>query len=401
MTGPAPRIRFHDLGRDRGFAAGTLAGLVSGDNGALRIDDTTAGATGPASPRPIPPESGDQRGVWTSPVIETGFPAGEAVLSWHAVTPTATWLEAALRVRGADGCWSRWFVLGHWAGGDDFASGDIRRTTIDGQSDAAGRVLNDTFRAAQDRPFHAFQVRATLVRPAGSTAPVQLAALYAMASAPPSDDLKPTSAFTLDKGLALDVPRFPQMIHAGCYPAFAGGGAAWCSPTATSMVLYYWGRKVGAELLESIEAPQGDPHIIWAAQGVYDHGYEGTGNWAFNAAYAAGFGLRAFVTRLRSLAEAEAFIALGIPLVVSVSFTREELPQAGYDTDGHLLVISGFTGEGNVIVNDPGAASSGEVRRELDRAPFESAWLKGSGGITYVFHPPGVPLPPSPGEPNW
>ena len=401
MIGQAPRILFYDLGRDHGFAAGALAGLVSSDNGTLRIDDATAGANGSSSPRAVAPESGDQRGVWISPVIETGFPAGEAVLSWHAITPTGTWLEAALRVRGTDGCWSKWFVLGQWTGGDNFASGDIRRTTINGQSDASGRVLNDTFRAAQEHPFPAFQVRATLVRPAGSTAPVRLAALYAMASAPASDDPKTTSAFALGKTHALDVPRFAQMIHAGCYPEFAGGGAAWCSPTATSMVLYYWGRKVGAELLESIEAPQGDPHIIWAARGVYDHGYEGTGNWAFNAAYAAGFGLRAFVTRLRSLAEAEAFIALGIPLVVSVSFSREELPQAGYDTDGHLLVISGFTLDGNVIVNDPGAASSGEVRRELDRAPFESAWLKGSGGITYVFHPPHVSLPPSPGEPNW
>lgn len=392
MIGSSSHVRFHDLGGDPGFAAGTFEGLMAQSDGTLFIDDVP---TCPEVP-PLP-----LSGAWISPVIETGFPASEAVLSWHANTPTGTWIEASFRARQTDGSWSGWFLMCRWASGDDFTRGDIRRTTIDGQSETAGRVLNDTFVAAQHRPFDAYQVRVELVRPAGSIAPVALLALYAMVSAQSTASPASTSTFSLEQGVQLDVPCFSQMIHLGQYPSFAGGGAAWCSPTSTSMVLYYWGLEVAAERLASVAAPQGDPHIISAVRGVYDYGYDGAGNWAFNAAYAAEFGLRAFVTRLRSLVEAEVFLARGIPLIVSVSFGKHELPQAGFATNGHLLVISGFTPDGDVLVNDPGAPSNSEVHRVYDRASFESVWLQGSNGTTYVFHPPTVPLPQPGAEPNW
>ena len=40
-------------------------------------------------------------------------------------------------------------------------------------------------------------------------------------------------------------------------------------------------------------------------RGVWDAGYKGTGNWPFNVACAHARGLSGFVTRLRSLTEAE------------------------------------------------------------------------------------------------
>ena len=87
----------------------------------------------------------------------------------------------------------------------------------------------------------------------------------------------------------------------------------------------------------------------------WDHAYNGAGNWSFNTAYAARFGLGAFVTRLRGLAEAEAFIAAGIPLIASVRVDPAELTGSEYTSAGHLVVIVGFTDEGDVIVNDPDA----------------------------------------------
>ena len=61
------------------------------------------------------------------------------------------------------------------------------------------------------------------------------------------------------------------------------------------------------------------------ARRTYDASYEGTGNWPFNTAYAASRGLHAFVTRLRSLAEAETLVAAGIPVIASVSFSAGAL----------------------------------------------------------------------------
>src|SRR5205085_12613026 len=95
-----------------------------------------------------------------------------------------------------------------------------------------------------------------------------------------------------------------------------------------------------------------DPQVDFAARGVYDWNYHGTGNWPFNTAYAASRGLSAFVTRLRSLAEAERFIAAGIPVIASVSFSSGALSGAPIaSTAGHLLVIVGFTSTGDVVVN--------------------------------------------------
>jgi hypothetical protein len=107
---------------------------------------------------------------------------------------------------------------------------------------------------------------------------------------------------------------------------------------------------------------------------------------------------------LRDLGEAESFVRAGVPLVASVAFTRDELPGAGYDTKGHLLTIVGFTAEGDVICNDPNSheiPSNDEVRVVFPRAQFERVWAGGRGGLVYVVHPPGHPLPEAPAEANW
>lgn len=129
-----------------------------------------------------------------------------------------------------------------------------------------------------------------------------------------------------------------------------------------------------------------------AARGTYDHSYQGTGNWPFNVAYAGRFGLSGLVTRLRSAVELETLVRSGLPVIVSLSFKDHELPGSGYSTGGHIMVVTGFTGDGDVVANDPAAA---EVRRVYPRAAFENVWLRssGSGGVVYLLHPPGHPLP--------
>jgi hypothetical protein len=135
------------------------------------------------------------------------------------------------------------------------------------------------------------------------------------------------------------------------------------------------------------------------ARSTYDHGYRGTGNWPFNTAYAAPRTGSAFVTRLRSLAEAEQLVAAGIPVVASIAFGRGELTGAPISSsNGHLLVIAGFTATGDVVVNDPAAPTNATVRRTYRRAELERAWQEASGGVVYVVHDAAHPLPPSPGS---
>ena len=205
-------------------------------------------------------------------------------------------------------------------------------------------------------------------------------------------------------GTVLEVPAYSQRLHLGEYPQWAGGGESWCSPTSTSMVLAYWDRGPSKSDYAWVDAGLEDRFVPYAARHTYDHAYGIPGNWSFNAAYAARFDTVAFVTRLRSLAEAELFVKAGIPLVVGVTFTQRQLDGAGYDTEGHLAVIVGFDEAGDVVCNDPAShevASNDEVRATFDRTQFERAWMRTSGGVTYVIRPADVPLPPAPAEPNW
>jgi hypothetical protein len=118
-------------------------------------------------------------------------------------------------------------------------------------------------------------------------------------------------------------------------------------------------------------------------------------------AYTTRFGFEGFVTRLRSLSEAQRFIDASIPLVASIN---GDLPGFLFGkTNGHLLVIRGFDKNGDVITNDPAAKTDPEARKIYGRADFERVWLGGSGGIVYVIYPKGKALPPNiPGlPPNW
>jgi hypothetical protein len=199
------------------------------------------------------------------------------------------------------------------------------------------------------------------------------------------------------------VPQFAQETHAGEYPEYDGGGEAWCSPTSTSMVLAYWHALPPASQWSWVDPAFSDPWVDDTARQVFDYHYDGAGNWPFNTAYAGGRGLDAFVTQLRGLNEAEQFIKAGIPLVASVASKPNKLTGFLFDrigTNGHLLVIVGFTANGDVVVNDPAATSDLTVQRVYDRAEFERAWLPATGGIVYVMKPTGTPLPPSTAG-NW
>ena len=329
-------------------------------------------------------------GTWTSPWRTPPAAFTRLIPSWNAETPAGTSIEVEAQVR-AGSRETRWWRMGRWAADD----ADVQRTSFRGQEDADGRVATDTLQLSA--PTTAYRLRVTLLRATGSfqTPVVRLVAAVV------SDGAGTPGSAAAGVVAELAVPRYSQEIHAGEYPQYSGGGEAWCSPTSTEMVVEYWGRRPSAADLAWIAPTIVDPAVDHAARSTYDAAYRGTGNWPFNAAYAARYGLRAFVTQLRSLAEAERFIDAGIPLVASLSWRAGELPgfYLGLGSNGHLLVVTGFSPTGDVIVNDPAAASNPEVRRVYPRLAFERAWLGGSGGVVYVIHPPNVALPRSAG--NW
>ena len=322
---------------DDGFAGWTLAGVVRGRGGVLRL------ARGSAS------------GEAVSPAVRTGFGAREAIPSWNAATPAGSWLEARVRARVA-GRWTRWYALGSWSSGSG-----ARRHSVDGQRDARGRVATDTLQLAAGADALQLSLRLH------GKASVRLAALaFSDEPAAPRSLRSPLAT----KRTLLGVPEYSQMV----YP---DGGQVWCSPTTVSMVLAYWQRYRGAP----------EPRVRKTVRGVYDRVFRGHGNWAFNVAYAATEGLQAQVARFSSMRDVERWVAAGVPVVISYAWRPGQLTGQGGSSDGHLGVVVGFERNGDPIVNDPAARSNAAVRRTYKRGQLERLWLRHSGGTVYLIHP--------------
>ncbi|MGW3910851.1 peptidase C39 family protein [Streptomyces sp. NPDC005070] len=335
--------------------------------------------------------------TWTSPVHRLAVPATEAIASWNAHTPAGTWIQVELTGTYSDGTDTPWYVMGRWASGDQ----DIRRTSVDDQTDGRSTIWTDTFSiddAASGLRLVSYRLRLTLYRTPGSKITPTVRRLGAMGSDIPDRFTVPASA----PGLAqeLNVPPYSQEIHAGQYPEYDNGGEAWCSPTSSQMIIEYWGRRPTAEQLAWVDPAYADPQVCLAARSTYDYQYAGCGNWPFNAAYAATYkDLQGVVTRLGSLTDLETLIAAGIPAITSQSFLKTELTGAGYGTSGHLMTVIGFTADGDVIANDPASPGDAAVRRVYKRSEWETIWLRtkrynasgkvvsGTGGVCYLYFP--------------
>jgi hypothetical protein len=317
-------------------------------------------------------------GTLRSPVVATHWAVNALILSWNATTPAGTWLQGHIRTLQR-GRWTRWYALPVWAA--DLST--IWRHSIDGEQDATGSVSTDTYHTGAI-PAAAYQVSLTLFTTQPKLSPqvrrIVVCASYNDAEVPRLYD-KPEAW-----GQNLPVPRRSQMLPAYSGRDYGGGGQVWCSPTSVSMVLAYWSQVLGDPAL--------DRAVPEVARDTYDFSYDGTGNWPFNTAYAASLGLRAFVTRMYALSQIERWISVGVPIVASLAWEENQLPGAPLArTEGHLVVVRGFSAQGDVIVNDPAAPDDESVERTYPRAAFEQRWLSSSHGVVYVIAPEAWPQP--------
>lgn len=180
-------------------------------------------------------------------------------------------------------------------------------------------------------------------------------------SAPP----RPAPSLPYARGAQiLDVPTRSQYVKEG--------ERGWCSAASLSMVNAFFGIDVSVED---------------TARAIFDRAYNGTGNWSFNVAFSGSLGLRGVVAHLRNLDHAQRLIERNLPLVISYSWSDGELPGAPLErSDGHLVVLCGFTGTGDCAVNDPAAP---RVRVVYPRTAIERIWQR-NGGVAYVIAPAGI-----------
>lgn len=133
-----------------------------------------------------------------------------------------------------------------------------------------------------------------------------------------------------------------------------------CSPTSVSMVLRSYGIDV-------------DP--VEFANGTYDPYWHIFGMWPRVVQHAAEYGLDGTVTRYRNWSDAQAILAAGGRIVMSVGPPLYS---------GHLMMLAGFTESGQPIVHDPAKRDGyGKVYNKNDLA---HSWFD-KGGISYTFFP--------------
>lgn len=299
---------------------------------------------------------GVSRGVWEATLpAQDRFDRLVASLNpdpW----PAGAGVRLCVRVE-QDGGWSRWCSLGVYGAG---------RGLPKSESAAAAplRVAEDLLQVTGGAS--AVAVRLELeAGDLGGTPTVRRLALVAWgAHDPPVPDASaPSDAW----GVELELPERSQRVEPGDLPRRG------CSPVSLSMVLAYWGHDLPAARVASA--------VHDCSAGIY-------GNWSFNVAYAAELGLEATVARLDSLARLEEEVAQRRPVVISHKYEPGELSRTPLPrTDGHLIVVRGFTAEGDVVVNDPAAdpARGESVRRVYRRAELAKTWLQNGDGIAYVI----------------
>lgn len=302
-------------------------------------------------------------------VLETAAilqkPFDRAIVSWNGLTPKGTWLELSVRAR-IGSRWTAYYQLAKWS-----TDPSLERSSYANQRDADGFMDTDTLKL--NAVANATQIRVRFLSQNGQSPSLNRLVLSTFSSQE-AYTVRAVPSNRLAWGTDLTVPIRSQMIY-------ANGGEVWCSPTTITMLLEYWSNRLGRKLADTV--PQ-------AVSAVWDKVYGGGGNWVLNTAYLGTKGLSAYVTRLGSLSQAEAYIRQGIPLVVSIKWKLGALQGAKLpSSNGHILLLRGFTKNGDPITNDP--AGKTETKKDIvtvyNRAEFERAWIQHSGGVVYVVKP--------------
>ncbi len=264
-------------------------------------------------------------------------PARGGVLSWNTHATKGRLEFRLLRAGHAEDDWL------------DFAEWQPSGAKSFSPEHAGTRVDVDVIGAAQ--PFDGIEVRARDVE----------FELLAFSSPVHS---RPSLPYARD-ALILDVPGLSQY----CTQHDERG---WCSPASLAMIHAYHGI---------------DRSLAHTARAVFDRAYNGTGNWSFNVAYSGRLGLRGVVAHLRNLDHAQRLVERNLPIAISYSWRDGELPGAPLPhSDGHVVVLCGFTGDGDCAINDPAAQ---HVRVVYPRAAIETLWQRNEG-VAYVIAPVGI-----------
>ena len=307
--------------------------------------------------------------VLTSPEFTVPIQWNELIASWNADSPAGTYLKAEVRAIYPDHT-TKFYVMGLWSEDPK----QFPRESVKGQKDADGKVDTDTL--VLNQQGGKAQIRITLGSADKKKPELKFVGLSFCDTKTTPKGQEPYKA-----AWAHEITVIERSQNA--YPDERG----WCSPTSVSMVLTHWSKQLSRSDL-AVDVPDIVPAI-------YDPNFGGTGNWPFNTAYAGHFkGMRAYVSRFSDLAEIEQWTSRGFPVVISAPWALLK-PGRHSTSNGHIVVVTGFTKDGDVVINDPGTNPDPKVdrvRHVYQRADVINAWSKNHNTV-YLIYPEEAKIP--------
>lgn len=274
------------------------------------------------------------------------FPFNQGLPSWNGTAPdAASSFKIQMRFPSGGG-WSPWLTVGYWKaniwssyGATSYAGGYV---------DVDYVKLNSY---ASSWQFKIIMTRTSIAQPSPS---VHKLSFFV------SDSRTTTSQdFNLilnDRPAAIFIPT--QFIYQ--YAVDPQIGSSICSPTSVAMILHSYDIAV-------------DPYQF--ALDTHDPHFDMFGVWPRVVQNASEYGLGGAVTRYRSWSQARDVLGSGGRISMSVGPPLYT---------GHLMMLAGFTSEGDPLVHDP--AQSDGYSYHFSKSDLSYSWFD-KGGIAYTFYP--------------
>jgi len=273
--------------------------------------------------------------------------------------------------------WSRWMEIGRVGASSSIAAGLADWSSQDRH--LRMHVDIDTLGANRPLAFARCRVRALATPGLRGPASLVLEQLSLTATSPAPEIEQARCRVDERTGPAVVVHAVPFRSQHTPRSELAG---RICSPTSVAMVLGAAGVDVAVQSV---------------ADAAYDQVHDIYGNWPRNvqAAFELGAsrGVRRRFARFSTPEQAERWLAEHGPIVASIAVEPGELTGAPYpETDGHLVVITGYDRDrGKLMVNDPAARDAERGVLEYSMREFYPIWLGRCKGSCYLIEAVALP----------
>lgn len=272
------------------------------------------------------------------------FPFNYGLPSWNGSSPDQQAYFKVLARFPYNGSWSPWLTVGYWK--NEWGS-SYGTTSYDG-----GKIDIDEIELYSYQTT--FQLAVYFYRASAGVATPTLRKIAVTLSDTRTTAELDYTAILNDRPPAIFIPT--TFYYQYSLDPEIGGSI--CSPTSVAMILRSFGINVDP-LQFAIETR--DPY--WGIFGV----------WPRVVQHAAEYGLDGAVTQYRSWSQAYEVLARGGRIAMSVGKPLYS---------GHLMMLAGFTSQGQPIVHDP--ARSAGYSYVFNKSDLSHSWFD-KGGISYTF----------------